>query len=125
MKCKASKPFEERNAGTQKRYPVPVAPILRVIEQWLEETSLQQQWQQGVSEHGYHTKEGSLASPFEVLATVIDTSPSTATRMIYRMRNQESTYTDFKTADKIITALYGPHHWYVDDELRAIYEEHA
>lgn len=106
-KASAGRSWEKRCSGIQKRYPVPAEPILRLLESWLTEVGSQ------------------TDIPIEVLAQELRMKESTAARMVYRLRNRETTYMSFNAADNIVSKLYGPHFWLLDDELHAIYEEHA
>ena len=103
----AGKPWAERSPGIRKRYPVPAEPILKLLENWLQE------------------RKSDVSEPYESLGMELGIKESGAARMIYRLRNKETTYMSLAQADKIISALFGPHYWYENEELLAIYEEHA
>lgn len=116
----AGKPIEQRTAQMQSRYPVPVAPILRLLEKWLDEKSKQKDWER---RNNWELSMGEQdSSPIRILAHELEMTVDTATRMMSRYRNKETTYMAFNNADRIVSILYGPHYWYVDDELREIYE---
>lgn len=103
----SGRPWEERNPGMKKRYPVPAELVLELIESWLEE------------------RRNEEADQYESLGQELGIKQSGAMRMVYRLRHKETTYMSFGQADKIISALFGPQHWYTDETLNAIYEEHA
>lgn len=97
----------ERSPGMRKRYPVPAEHILKLLEDWLSE------------------RKSDISEPYESLGKELGIKGSGAARMVYRLRNKETTYMSISQADKIISALFGPHYWYENEELLAIYEEHA
>ena len=122
-KLSSGRPWEERTPQIQGRYPIPVAPILNAINEWMERMEQEQSWG---DERATFTKSADRpATPGIILGQELGMTNDTAGRMLSRFRSEETTYTDFKTADKIITALFGPQYWYENEELQKIYEEHA
>lgn len=103
----AGRAWEERSNGMRKRYPVPAGPILNLLETWIAENRTE------------------LNDGFESLGQELGILPDSASRLVLRLRSGETTYMSLAQADKIISALYGPHYWYLNDDLQAIYEEHA
>jgi hypothetical protein len=119
----SGRPWEERTLELQRRYPIPVAPILKVLNEWMERRELEQSW--GNDRVTFTTSAERPSSPGIILGQELGMTTESALKMLSRFRRGETTYTDFKTADRIVTALFGPQYWYENEELQKIYEEHA
>ena len=122
-KLSSGRPWEERTLELQRRYPIPVAPILKVLNEWMERRELEQSW--GNDLVTFTTSAERPSSPGIILGQELGMTTESALKMLSRFRRGETTYTDFKTADRIVTALFGPQYWYENEELQKIYEEHA
>jgi hypothetical protein len=118
-----AKPFSERAPEIRKKYPVPVGPILDVLEKWL----LQIGHSNGFTDSNQTFTESEIrvATPCQILAQELGMKEHSTARMLSRFRNRETTYMSFDRADKIITTLHGPQYWHETTELQRIYEECA
>lgn len=101
------------------RYPVPCAPILRIVDRWLEaygrETGITHEY---IREAALHKRVLPLTG-HAVLAQRCGFTSRSMTRTMYRLR-RESSHMRLSQADKLLQATYGAHLWEEDPELRAI-----
>lgn len=99
-----------------RRYPVPVGPVLRVVEQWLADETERERWEPNGNRHDNNV----LLSPTERLAATVGMTGDGLRRQLRRLR-YEATHCSVETADKLIAATYGPDMWRTDPELAAVH----
>lgn len=113
--------YANRKAQHRTMYPVPVAPVLRHVERWLER--YQRENDCDIRAVNAKTTQGELAplTAIQALAERCGTSGPSMVRSLYRMR-RESARMQLAVADRLLTATYGPHVWREDKELRGVME---
>ncbi len=92
----------------QANHPVPVQPVLAVVERWIAENAAESGW----------TTNGrtGMLRPERQLAQVMGLKWTTVARQLYRMRH-ESQHLTLVNADRYVDATYGHRLWAVDHEL--------
>ena len=91
----------------ERRSCVPAGPIARVIREW----ELKQDFIAG------NVKDGRIA-PLHWLASEIPTD----VERVRKIRNEQQDWVSFDRADKIVVICVGALAWWIDPELRGIYE---